>query len=239
MSMYNSILITGVSSGLGLGLAKFYLQLGRHVYAINRSCPESLKEFDNFNFVSCDLTDEDAVAASLQSLLSTVKQLDLVVLNAGILNELKDLRDTPLKEIKQVMDINTWANKSIIDNLDRLTIEIKQIVAISSGASTSGNRGWNAYGLSKASLNMLIKLYAEELPHIHFSALAPGLVDTHMQDYICGLDQGGKFTVVDRLKSCRGTDLMPTPDQLAPKLDAGFTKVLALASGEYTDIRHL
>jgi len=239
MSMYNSILITGVSSGLGLGLAKYYLQQGREVYAINRSCPNSLEEYNNFHFVSCDLTDEKAVALSLQSLLSTVKQLDLVVLNAGILNELKDLRDTPLAEIKQVMEINTWANKSIIDNLDALATEIKQIVAISSGASISGNRGWNAYGLSKATLNMLIKLYAEELPHIHFSALAPGLVDTVMQDYICGLDEGGKFAVVERLKSCRGTELMPTPDQLAPKLDEGFAKVFSLPSGEYTDIRHI
>jgi len=237
--MYQSILITGVSSGLGLGLAKFYLQQGRDVYAINRTCPDDLKDHENFHFISCDLTDENAVSVSLQSLLSTVKQLDLVVLNAGILNELKDLRDTPLDEIKQVMEINTWANKSIIDSLDKLGTQIKQVVAISSGASTSGNRGWNAYGLSKAALNMLIKLYAEELPHIHFSALAPGLVDTEMQDYICGLDEGGKFGVVDRLKSCRGTELMPTPDQLAPKLDAGFAKVLTIASGEYTDIRHI
>jgi benzil reductase ((S)-benzoin forming) len=239
MSTYDSILITGVSSGLGLGLAKFYLQQGCDVYAINRHCPESLKAFNNFHFVSCDLTDENALAISLQSLLSTVKQLDLVVLNAGILNELKDLKDTPLKEIKQVMEINTWANKTIIDNLTGLATEIKQIVAISSGASISGNRGWNAYGLSKATLNMLIKLYAEELPNTHFSALAPGLVDTVMQDYICGLDEAEKFPVVDRLKSCRGTDLMPTPDQLAPKLDAGFAKVLTIVSGEYTDIRHL
>ena len=237
--MYQSILITGVSSGLGLGLAQFYLQQGSHVYAINRNCPDVLKAYDNFHFTACDLTDEGAVVSSLEKLLSTVKQLDLVVLNAGILNELKDLRDTPLEEIKQVMEINTWANKTIIDSLDRLATQIKQIVAISSGASISGNRGWNAYGLSKAALNMLIKLYAEELPHIHFSAVAPGLIDTVMQDYICGLKEGGKFQVVDRLKSCRGTELMPTPDQLAPKLDQGFQKVLQLPSGEYTDIRHL
>lgn len=237
--MFNTILITGVSSGLGLGLAKFYLEKGKTVYAINRTCPSELKKFDNFYFSSCDLTDENAVKNTIASLLSSAETLDLVVLNAGILIELRDLRETSLAEIKQVMDINTWANKSIIDSLDSIETEIKQIVAISSGASISGNRGWNGYGLSKAALNMLIKLYAEECPDIHFSALAPGLVDTKMQDYICALEENGQFPVVDRLKSCRGTESMPTPDQLAPKLDAGFAKVFKLPSGDYTDIRNL
>jgi benzil reductase ((S)-benzoin forming) len=237
--MYNTILITGVSSGLGLGLAEYYLQQGKVVYAINRHCPEELSAYENFHFSSCDLTDEKAVKRSVETLLSNLNTLDLVVLNAGILKELRDLRNTSLDDIRQVMEINTWANKTIIDSLDAVTTDIKQIVAISSGASISGNRGWNAYGLSKATLNMLIKLYAQECPHIHFSALAPGLVDTKMQDYICALEENGQFPVVDRLKSCRGTELMPTPEQLAPKLDAGFAKVFELASGEYMDIRNL
>ncbi|MFK5985670.1 MAG: SDR family NAD(P)-dependent oxidoreductase [Pseudomonadota bacterium] len=237
--MYKTVVITGVSSGLGLGLAQFYLEQGVSVYAINRSSPDALKDYNNFHFISCNLADEKQVKAALESLLSGVEQLDLVVLNAGILKQLNDLRDTSLDDIKEVMEINTWANKSIIDALDNLETTIKQIVAISSGAAVSGNRGWNAYGLSKAALNMLIKLYAEELPHIHFSALAPGLIDTSMQDYICGLDEGGKFNVVDRLKSCRGTELMPTAEQLAPKLDKAFTQVLSLNSGEFTDIRNL
>ncbi len=237
--MYKTVLITGVSSGLGLGLAKFYLEQGVSVYAINRSLPDALKDDKNFHFISCNLSDETQVKISLKSLLSGVEQLELVVLNAGILKQLNDLRDTSLEDIREVMEINTWANKSIIDALDSLPTEIKQIVAISSGAAVSGNRGWNAYGLSKAALNMLIKLYAEELPDIHFSALAPGLVDTVMQDYICGLENGGQFNVVDRLKSCRGTELMPTPEELAPKLDIGFQKVLSLPSGDFTDIRHV
>jgi NAD(P)-dependent dehydrogenase (short-subunit alcohol dehydrogenase family) len=237
--MYNTILITGVSSGLGLGLAKYYLQQGKTVYAINRHCPEELADDENFYFSACDLTDEKAVKQSIDDLLVDLEILDLVVLNAGILKELKDLRETSLEEIRQVMDINTWANKTVIDCLDSATTSVKQIVAISSGASISGNRGWNAYGLSKTALNMLIKLYAQECPDIHFSALAPGLVDTNMQDYICALEENGQFPVVDRLKSCRGTELMPTPEQLAPKLDAGFAKVFELDSGEYTDIRSL
>ena len=42
--------------------------------------------------------------------------------------------------------------------------------------------GWNGYALSKAALNMMMKLYAAERPGTDFSALAPGLVDTAMQE---------------------------------------------------------
>ncbi|MBF0265864.1 MAG: SDR family NAD(P)-dependent oxidoreductase [Gammaproteobacteria bacterium] len=236
--MYKTVLITGVSSGLGHGLANFYLQQGSSVYALNRKQPADLLEHNNFHFVSCDLSDETQVQTKVKELLSDVVQLDLVVLNAGILNELKDMRDTPLSEVREVMEINTWANKSIIDALVNNVDSITQIVAISSGAAVSGNRGWNAYSLSKAALNMLIKLYADELPDIHFSALAPGLVDTAMQDYICDL-KDDRFYVVERLKSCRGTDSMPGPQEAAVKLDIGFKKVVELPSGEFNDVRKL
>jgi len=236
--MYQTILITGVSSGLGNGLAHFYLEQGSQVYALNRQEPADLISHQNFHFVSCDLTDEGNVDAKVSELLANLKQLDLVVLNAGILNQLKDMRDTPLSEIREVMEINTWANKTVIDALVKQVPSISQIVAISSGAAVSGNRGWNAYSLSKAALNMLIKLYADELPEIHFSALAPGLVDTAMQDYICELNDE-RFYVVDRLKSCRGTELMPTPKEAAIKLDEGFKKVAELTSGEFNDVRKL
>lgn len=238
--MEQAILITGVSSGLGLGLARFYVTQNYQVYGINRKPPEDpIHSAQNFHFIACDLTEENAVRKKLPQLLRTCSQLDRVVLNAGVLNELKDMRDTPLSEIRKVMEINTWANKTVIDTLNSLDLTIHQIVAISSGASISGNRGWNAYSLSKAALNMLIKLYAEELPQIHFCALAPGLVDTAMQDYICALENEEQFPVVKRLKSCRGTELMPTPDEAASRLHEAFAKVMNYDSGSYLDVRQL
>lgn len=56
--------------------------------------------------------------------------LDLVILNAGILNDIKDLRETPLEEIKKAMDVNVWANKILIESLFKQVEKIDQIVAI-------------------------------------------------------------------------------------------------------------
>lgn len=241
--MSGNVLITGVSRGLGHGLAKYYLNQGYQVYALNRNQPEDLSQHDHFHFVSVDFAQasdtEQLFEQAVKQLLASVKQIDLVVLNAGILNTIKDLADTSMAEVQQVMQINVWANKILIDILCRSNCQIKQVVAISSGASQSGTRGWNAYALSKASLNMLIGLYSQEFTETHFSALAPGLVDTKMQDYICGLEFNQKYPIVERLKEAKGTDLMPTGAELAARLDTTFSQLLELESGSYADIRTL
>lgn len=166
-------------------------------------------------------------------------KIDLIVLNAGILGEIKDMVDTSLEDIQKVMNINLWANKAILDYLLNNHYEITQVIAISSGASVSGNRGWNAYGISKAALNMMIKLYAAENPGIHFTSLAPGLIDTQMQDYIYEIPDEKKFTTVKRLREARGTDDMPDPQKAAERITPVFEQLLNYDSGSFIDIRKM
>ncbi len=162
-------------------MAKLYLEAGEEVYALSRFLPNSLAGFSHLHFLPINLHAHEKIGCAVDWLLKE-EELDLAILNAGIIGELKDMSDTSLSEIKAVMDLNVWANKVILDHLKRRTI--KQIVAMSSGASVSGARGWNAYALSKAALNMLIRLYAQEMPNTHLTALAPGLIDTPMMEHI-------------------------------------------------------
>ena len=113
------------------------------------------------------------------------------------------------------------------------------MVAISTGASQSGNRGWNGYSLSKAALNMLIQLYAGERPETHFTSFAPGLVDTAMQDYLTNLPRDDRYPPLEILKAAKGTESMPDGETCARKLIEVFPKLLSLASGSYADIRRL
>ena len=54
--------------------------------------------------------------------------MDLAVLNAGVLGRIADLRDVPVEELKQVMDVNLWANKALVDALLAGPREVAQIV---------------------------------------------------------------------------------------------------------------
>jgi benzil reductase ((S)-benzoin forming) len=233
------ILITGTSSGLGFGLAKYYLNEGHTVYGISRRSNEDLKQFENFSFLPQDISNFVGLEKNVAIFLKNAGKLDLVILNAGKLNEIKDMKDTSLEEIEEVMNVNVWANKLIIDALFTHIEDIKQVVAISSGASVSGSRGWNAYSLSKATLNMLIKLYANERSGTHFCALAPGLIDTDMQEYVSGLPEKTDFPTITRLKEVRESGKMPTIKEAANLNAHAIEKARDHQSGSFLDIRNM
>jgi len=135
--------------------------------------------------------------------------------------------------------VNVWANKVLLDTLIQCVDRIHQVVAISSGASVSGSRGWNVYAISKAALNMMIKLYAKERPETHFTALAPGVVDTKMQDYIYNQEDDGRFEVVRKLKQMRDRKEMADPRENALALIEAMGIVLQYESGRFIDVRDL
>lgn len=236
-----NILITGCSSGLGYGLAAHYLNRGHKVFGISRSSNEELNRHSHFSHLSLDLSEFEEICTKIPVFLKNITVMDRVILNAGILNAIKDLKDTGIEEIKKAMDVNVWANKALIDVLFNLFDSIHQIVAISSGAAVSGTRGWNAYSLSKATLNMLIDLYSREHPHTHFCALAPGLIETGMQDYLNSLPKSyeEKFPMVKILKDARGTHKMPKPLEAAVIIADAIQEVRSYESGSFLDVREL
>ena len=234
-----NILITGTSTGIGAALAQHYLQHGFNVFGISRRKNITLSEYPHYNHLALDLTRFNRIRRKVPTFLSQIDQMDLVILNAGVLNAIKDLKDTSLEEIEDVMDINVWANKILIDVLFKLNIPIKQVAAISSGAAVSGSRGWNVYSISKAALNMVINLYSKEQENTHFLALAPGLIDTNMQEYLCNIPDTDKYPTVNFLKDARGTESMPSPIEAAKPIADAIEKSKELPSGSFVDIRKM
>ena len=192
-------------------------------------------------FLQLDLSGLKEIRSKVRDFLKNESAMDLVILNAGILNDIRDLKDTDIEEIKKVMDVNVWANKALIDILFEQLDSIHQVVAISSGAAVSGTRGWNAYALSKATLNMLIDLYSREHLQTHFCALAPGLIETGMQDYLNKLPEAyeKKFPMVKKLKEARGTDNMPKPKEAAVIVANAIQIVTDHENGSFLDVRNM
>lgn len=236
--MAKQVFITGVSSGLGHGLAKVFLEEGAEVYGCSRNSPDELIK-RGLHFESVDLSKAENGLPKFKKLIEAVDHFDLVILNAGKLGHIRDMKDAPLDDLRETMEINVWSNKWILDALLGGSCQVSQVVAISSGASQSGSRGWNGYSVSKAALNMLIKLYAGEALNTHFTSLAPGLVDTAMQDYLTNLPEDPRYAPLEILKVAKGTDAMPNGETCAQKLIEAFPLLLNLASGSYADVRKL
>lgn len=233
-----SLLITGVSSGIGLGLANVYLEQGCQVFGVSRRQPKGLLDKPRFRFRTLDLNEREDIGPAFDSLLADVNHLDLVILNAGILGQFGDMRVVQLEAMKHAMDINLWANKVILDHLFSSLESISQVVTISSGASVNGNRGWSGYAISKAALNMMTMLYARELPQTHFCALAPGLVETEIQDELAEIPRDERYSSLDAIASKCGTPEMPKPQKAGQLLSEIIGQLPDLVeSGAYADIR--
>lgn len=240
-----NVLITGNSSGLGLGLTEAFLEQGAIVRGLSRrGCP--LKTDMNATYDDVlrdqvvDLGDLNKIPQALESVLSDAHRLDVLILNAGVLGKIQPIHQTDVHDLEHLYRINVWANKVILDWLIESAMPVDQVIAISSGAAINMNYGWGGYSLSKASINHLVHLYAQEMPETHLMAYAPGLVDTPMQDYLCGEVDSGDFPSVQKLKDARGTEHMPTPKMAAERL----IEVLPMLktnhpSGGFVDIRHL
>ena len=234
-----SIFITGISSGIGAALARAYLKRGATVYGLSRRSPSHMPATGSLHTASADLRHTTQVEAAMQDLLTDVPHLDLIVLNAGILGEIRDLRDTPLEDLREILEVNLWANKVVLDCLTAQSITLTQVITLSSGAAVNGSRGWGGYAISKAALNMLTQLYAAEMPETHFCALAPGLVDTAMQDHLCGLPPDPRFPSLGNLRERRNTPDIPKPEAAAERMLEAFRHVRDLPSGTFADIREL
>ncbi|WP_018144775.1 MULTISPECIES: SDR family NAD(P)-dependent oxidoreductase [unclassified Thioalkalivibrio] len=232
-----SALVTGNSSGLGLGMTRVLLEQSARVYGMSRrGCPEAGVSGDE----QVDLSDFGATQDAMERLLQGVESLDLVILNAGLLGHMQRMQDAPMDELRLLMDVNTFANKVILDALLKHRVAVGQIIAISSGASVSGHAGWSGYSLSKAALNMMMQLYAHEFPEeTAINAFAPGLVDTTMQDYLCDEADRESFPVLQRLKAARGTPDMPDPENAARAILDALPRLRHTTRGSFVDIRQL
>ena len=230
--MLKNILITGCSSGLGLALTNYYLEKGSKVYGISRNKPDIKNE--NFIHKSFDLSNISKIKEELSAFILDIKEINTVFLNAGMLGKIKILSELSIPELNEVYSLNVYANKEILDILMTLK-ELKNIIIISSGASKNGYKGWGAYSLSKAGVNMLVNLYSNEMLNTKILALAPGVIKTPMTDFIRFELDENIFPSVKKLN----TGIVQTPLETAIKIDKLINKIDEFESGSFVDIRDL
>lgn len=233
-------LLTGASRGLGAGLLSELRASGAEATVIGRHAPDVGPPV---RFVACDLSDLDAIPAAVDRAIEGVDRFDLVLLNAGVLGDVKDLAEHSMDAVRRVMDVNVWANKILLDRLldPAGGVPVAHVVGLSSGAAVNGSGGWGPYSISKAALNLLLRVYADERPATHFTALAPGVIRTAMtESIVAGSPVEPRHPASGRIRELfdRGEPLEPKPaarrilDAL-PRLRADFP------SGAFVDVRDL
>ena len=183
-------LVTGGGSGIGLACARHLLRDGATVTLAGRSEDKLRAAVDSLGgtaaavrWIACDVTDEDAVRAAVEHAAAPTGKLDVAVANAGAGGG-GPLFSTDVATWRYVLDVNLTGTFLTIKHAGQKMAAGGggAIVAISSIAGPLTHRFMASYCASKAGLEMLVKVAADELGpfNIRANAIRPGLVPTDL-----------------------------------------------------------
>jgi benzil reductase ((S)-benzoin forming) len=222
ISMNNkTIIITGVSSGIGKACAELYLEKDYNVLGISRS--NTIKN-KNYRFISCDLSDPYQIE-QLDFNEELDKESDIILINnAGTIGEIKHFTNVSASHLRELSNLNILAPQLLItllfQQIDPKRIE--SIITISSGAAQRPIPSWAAYCASKAAINMYSETLKIELTELGLKtkiySVAPGVVDTNMQVIIRAASQED-FTSVTNFQRMKDEGALRSPKEVAVLLD--------------------
>ncbi|NVK63389.1 MAG: SDR family NAD(P)-dependent oxidoreductase [Flavobacteriales bacterium] len=211
------IFITGVSRGLGKAIAELYLSKGEKVTGIGRS---SDLEHENFSFISCDLSDLDAVRQLQFEAFSGEVTL---INNAGVIGEIKRLSDMEIVDVDHVMTVNVSAPVLLTQQIYQHVgnKDLFSLVNISSGAANRAIPSWASYCASKSALNMHTETFfleeQEKGNHPKVYCVAPGVIDTGMQSEIRSANPEN-FSSSENFHNLKEEDKLFSPKEAAERL---------------------
>ena len=186
-SSRHTALITGVSRGLGLALARHLAQQGwaliidaRGADALAAAHAE-LAQHTSVSALPGDISDPDHRAA-LARAVSEIGSLDLLINNASILGPSPQphLLDYPLDVLAQVYQCNVFAPLALIQQMRPFLAPHATIINITSDAAVEAYPGWGGYGSSKAALAQLTNILAVEQPDWRVYHVDPGDMRTEL-----------------------------------------------------------
>ena len=182
-----TILITGVSRGLGRAMAEEFIRLGHVVLGCGRSEKEIGQLQKQFgaphNFAVVDVSADEQVAAWAKRILKAHGAPDLLLNNAGVINRNARLWEIGAGEFSDVIDVNIKGVANVIRHFVPGMLKRKSgvIVHFSSGWGRSTAAEVAPYCATKWAVEGLTLALAQELPSgMAAVPLNPGIIDTDM-----------------------------------------------------------
>lgn len=239
MSFHSKIvLITGASSGIGAATAVHFSKLGAKLALTGRNLANLQNVADQCEkscslkplVITGDITNEDDTKRILDSTISHYNQLDVLINNAGIL-ENGSIESTSLEQYDRVMNSNVRS----IYHLTMLAVPhlIKTKGNIVNVSSVNGVRSFPnvlAYCVSKAAVDQFTRCVALELAPkgVRVNSVNPGAVATNILTRQ-GMSEEDYATFLERTKFTHALGRPGTGEEVAKAIaflasdDASFT----------------
>lgn len=208
-------LVTGASRGIGYATARALAREGAHVIAVARTIG-GLEELDDAikkeggqsaTLVPIDLTDMPAIDRLGGAINERWGKLDILVANAGSLGTISPVSHVEAKVFDEVIDVNVKSTWRLIRSVEPLLLksDAGRALVLSSSVAHTARAFWGPYAASKAALETLVRVWAEEMEK---TALK-----------VNSVDPGGTRTAM-RARAFPGEDpgTLPKPAEVAEKL---------------------
>ena len=189
----HAAIVTGGSQGLGKALVTELLRRGLNVVTDARDAralAQAGREFRTYPgrvvTIAGDVTDADHAHALVNTAKREFGRLDLLVNNASTLGEapLQPLTELSRPTFDRVFATNLFAPLHLMQHaLPLLAAQpLATIVNVTSDAAAQAYPNWGAYGSSKAALEHLSRIFAEELEggNVRVLVVDPGDMNTAM-----------------------------------------------------------
>jgi NAD(P)-dependent dehydrogenase (short-subunit alcohol dehydrogenase family) len=185
-------LVTGASRGLGAAVAARFAAEGAQLVLVARTVG-GLEATDDAvraaggsaTLVPLDLADLDAIDRLGQSLYERFGRLDVLVGNAAALGTLSPTGHITPRDWAAVTTLNLTANWRLIRSLDPLlrASDAGRALFVTDVVARQPRAFWGAYAASKAGLEALVRVYADETARskLRVNLVDPGRLRTHLR----------------------------------------------------------
>ena len=176
-------LITGGGTGIGLDIAKKYVEEGAYVYITGRrenKLQEAVSTIGkNIDYVVADVTKKEDMEKVAEKIKNEKGKLDILIANAGVGNYIA-IEDVTLEEFNRVMYTNVLGTYYCAQVCLPLMKEGSTIILNTSVTASLGLPNFSLYIAAKSATKSFIHTWTNELRDrkIRVNALAPGIIPT-------------------------------------------------------------
>lgn len=174
-------IVTGGTSGIGLGVARMLIGKGYRVYATYVG-PDFEEKIENFEAVKVDQSDRKQLYAFVERIKKQCESVDCIICNAG-LSIRKSFTETTDKDWDTMMEVAVNSHYILIRELYGIIPEGSRIVFTGSQMGLMPHAMVLAYGVTKSAVHALAKNLVKEFEGTGttVNAVVPGFVETPWQ----------------------------------------------------------
>jgi NAD(P)-dependent dehydrogenase (short-subunit alcohol dehydrogenase family) len=194
-------IVTGGSSGIGLAIARRFVEEGAHVFIMGRrqaQLDDAVAQIGgSIVAIQGDVTNADDLERLFNAVARHADQLDILVTSSGA-GEFSTLDATTEAHFDKAFDLNVRGMFFTVQRAIRQMGSGSSIVLIGSIAGNVGNPGYGTYSATKAAVRSYARTWTHELAErgIRVNTLSPGPIDTPMFD---GVSDEIRKALTDRI----------------------------------------